>query len=86
MRIMGAIPANFKTADGETAAYAFPPASSKVHPRRHSGESRNLIRRKANPPFALRAKEIPAFAGMAVFVFGRKFVYTSARPPDLRAN
>ncbi|MGI9296352.1 MAG: hypothetical protein ACR2QC_00460 [Gammaproteobacteria bacterium] len=25
------------------------------------------IRRKANPPFALRAKEIPAFAGMAVF-------------------
>ncbi|MGI9298688.1 MAG: hypothetical protein ACR2QC_12445 [Gammaproteobacteria bacterium] len=36
---------------------------------RHSGESRNLIRRKANPPFALRAKEIPAFAGMVDFLF-----------------
>ncbi|MGI9297641.1 MAG: hypothetical protein ACR2QC_07065 [Gammaproteobacteria bacterium] len=28
------------------------------------------IRRKANPPFTLRAKEIPAFAGMAVFLSG----------------
>ncbi|MGI9298746.1 MAG: hypothetical protein ACR2QC_12735 [Gammaproteobacteria bacterium] len=33
---------------------------------RHSGESRNLIRRKANR-LRFRAKEIPAFAGMAYF-------------------
>ncbi len=37
----------------------------KIH---HSGESRNLIRRKANPPFALARKEIPAFVGMEFFL------------------
>ncbi|MGI9298030.1 MAG: hypothetical protein ACR2QC_09040, partial [Gammaproteobacteria bacterium] len=34
----------------------------------HSRERGNLIRRKANPPFALPRKEIPAFAGMAALL------------------
>ncbi|MGI9298077.1 MAG: hypothetical protein ACR2QC_09280 [Gammaproteobacteria bacterium] len=40
--------------------------STKTKRTRHSGESRNLIRRKANP-LALSRKEIPAFAGMVYF-------------------
>ncbi|MGI9297183.1 MAG: hypothetical protein ACR2QC_04705 [Gammaproteobacteria bacterium] len=50
-----------------------PPFRRKPESLSHSCESRNLraerrkLSPKANPPFALARKEIPAFAGMAVF-------------------